>query len=402
MHVTAIVLVQVYASSNADTRIEFWAAIGAVFGVVLFVRGFQMLRYKRLVLNTPESKIRSASMGLVEIEGIAKGPQTIPAGITGDPCFYYRAVAWRLESDGKNRRWQCVADERLFIPFYLEDSTGRMLVNAQGADLDVHCNFKDEFGATFFGLKEVMLPNTQQFLTRYGLAYADRIRLEEYCIKPEYPLFVLGTLGRTTAQQDSQQYPASHFALTKTSHKSNFSLFGPTGSALLRFLGVNPGAEVKVVDLRGSTAAANLPNVCEDPAEQAVERPTPVATSWSAVSMDDAGMANVGSAVARHAASARSTSASAGSVAVADGVLAQPPMPAAPSRPKIDESGFEVNPAVAIGPGTDGRPFTISSNSLRQVVKALAWKSTLCIWGGPILTLGCLYILGISFGWIAL
>lgn len=402
MHVTAILLAQIYRSWDADTRIDFWAAIGAVFGVVLFVRGFQMLRYKRLVLNTPESKIRSASMGLVEIEGIAKGPQTIPAGITGDPCFYYRAVAWRLESDGKNRRWQCVADERLFIPFYLEDSTGRMLVNAQGADLDVHCNFKDEFGGTFFGMKEVMLPNTKQFLTRYGLAYADRIRLEEYSIKPEYPLFVLGTLGRNTAQQASQQYPTSHCALSNTSHKSNFSIFGPTGSAVLRFLGVTLGGEVKVVDLRVSSAAGNLPNVWKDPGDQGAESPTAVAASWSAVSMDDAGMAKVGSAIARHAASALSTSASAGSVAVADRVLAQPPMPAAPSRPKIDESGFEVNPVVAIGKGTDGTPFTISSNSQREVVKSLAWKSTLCIWGGPILTLVCLYILGISFGWIAL
>jgi E3 ubiquitin ligase len=394
MQVIAILLAQVYASSHADTRIEFWAAIGAVFGVVLFVRGFQMLRYKRLVLNTPESKIRSASMGLVEIEGMAKGPQTIPAGITGDPCFYYRAVAWRLESDGKNRRWQCVADERLFIPFYLEDPTGRMLVNAQGADLDVHCNFKDEFGATFFGTKDVMLANTQQFLTRYGLASADRIRLEEYCIKPEYPLFVLGTLGANTAQQDWQQNPASHFVLSKTSHKSNFSIFGPTGSAVLRLLGVTPGGEVTVVDLKGSSAAGNLPSVWKDPAVQAA--------SWSAVSMDDAGMANVGSAIARHAASAQSTSASPGSVAVADRVLAPPPVPAAPARSKIDESGFQANPTVAISKGTNGTPFTISSSSQREVVKALAWKSTLCIWGGPILTLVCLYILGISFGWIAL
>ena len=34
---------------------------------------------QRLILNTPSSKIRSASMGLVEITGMAKGPHTIPA-----------------------------------------------------------------------------------------------------------------------------------------------------------------------------------------------------------------------------------------------------------------------------------------------------------------------------------
>jgi E3 Ubiquitin ligase len=340
-------------------------------------------------------------MGLVEIEGTAKGPQTIPAGITGDPCFYYRAVAWRLENDGKNRHWQCVADERLFIPFYLEDSTGRMLVNAQGADLDVHCNFKDEFGATFFGMNDVMLPNTKQFLLRYGIADANPIRLEEYCIKPEYPLFVLGTLGRHAAPHDSQPYPASHFALTKASLKSNFSIFGPTGSAVLRFLGVTPGAAVKAVDLGSPSATGNLPNVWKDPAEQAAQSAPTAATSWSAISMDEAGMPKIGSAIARHAASKPATGASGGTVAVVDRVPAPTSMPVAPS-PKTDESGFEVNPAVAIGKGTDSTPFTISSHSQREVVKALAWKSTLCIWGGPMLTLGCLYILGISFGWIAL
>ena len=109
-------------------RLEFWAAIGAGLGVFLFFRGFSMLRYKRIILNTPFSKIRSASMGLVEISGMAHGPQTIPAGITGDPCYYYRAIAWQLKQSGKNQEWKRVADESLYVPFFVEDPTGRMLI----------------------------------------------------------------------------------------------------------------------------------------------------------------------------------------------------------------------------------------------------------------------------------
>ncbi len=231
-----IAIMTLALSTSTDMgKLEFWAAAGAIFGVFLFVRGFQMLRYKRLILNTPSSKIRSASMGLVEVTGMAKGPQVIPAGITGDPCYYYRATAWKLKQNGRNRDWERVADESLYVPFFVEDSTGRMLVNAQGAQLDVHCNFKDEIGTSFFGSSNMVPPNVSRFLLRYGLVGVEGIRLEEYCIKPEYPLFVLGTLGRNSSGQVPQWSPASHVPRSQASHAANLSFLGPTGSAILSF-----------------------------------------------------------------------------------------------------------------------------------------------------------------------
>jgi hypothetical protein len=50
------------------------AFVGVFAGVYLFYRGFRFLQRKRLILNTPASKIRSAAMGLVEINGLAVGP----------------------------------------------------------------------------------------------------------------------------------------------------------------------------------------------------------------------------------------------------------------------------------------------------------------------------------------
>jgi hypothetical protein len=41
----------------------------------------------------------------------------------------------------------------------------------------------------------------------------------------------------------------------------------------------------------------------------------------------------------------------------------------------------------------------ISWHSQREVVQSLAWKSALCIWGGPALTLACVYFLILSLGW---
>lgn len=391
------------ASFDSGGHVEFWAAVGAILGVVLFIRGFQMLRYKRLVLNTPESKVRSAAMGLVEIEGMAKGPQTIPAGISGDPCFYYRAVAWRMESDGRNRNWKRVADERLFVPFFLEDSTGRVLVNAQSADCDVHCNFKDEFGASFFAQADITPPHVRQFMMRYGLAYADRIRLEEYCIKPGYPLFVLGTLGRNAPAGPLQMYPTSHFALAKNSHQSKLNIFGPVATALLAGIGVEiSGASALGVDSSAPAAAAAATYTVQTPA---AAKPASPASSWSSLSMDETAMEKLNAAIARHSKPAAVSAAPvAAQRGVAAAVIDREPAGAAPPPPPppaVDASGFELHPAVAIGKGDAHAPFTISSQSQREVVGALAWKSTLCIWGGPILTLAGLFVLGILTGLIS-
>src|ERR1700730_7292382 len=178
---------------------DFWlgsmALVGALGGVALFFRGFRMLQYKRLILNTPFSKIRSASMGLVEVSGMPTGPQTIAAAITGEPCYYYRARAWQWVRSGSDKKWEQVLDESSSVPFFLEDSTGKVLISPGGADLDVHRNFTDELQTSRFGPGSLIPDSIRKFVAQRGLLSGDKIRLEERVIKPGYPLFVCGTLG---------------------------------------------------------------------------------------------------------------------------------------------------------------------------------------------------------------
>jgi hypothetical protein len=61
---------------------------------------------------------------------------------------------------------------------------------------------------------------------------------------------------------------------------------------------------------------------------------------------------------------------------------------------------FDLHPRVTIGTGERGDPFTISSQSQREVVQALAWKSMLYIWGSPVFTLACIYFLLVYWGWL--
>jgi hypothetical protein len=50
-------------TSRDEGRIVVWAMIGAAVGVYLFFRGFRMLQFKRLVLNTPLSKCAAPRWG---------------------------------------------------------------------------------------------------------------------------------------------------------------------------------------------------------------------------------------------------------------------------------------------------------------------------------------------------
>jgi hypothetical protein len=389
-------------ASRDQGRILAWSAVGAGIGLYLFYRGFCMLQFKRLVLNTPLSKVRGASMGLVELSGMAVGPIAIPAGVTGDPCYYYRATAWELRQSGNSRQWKQVANESLFVPFFLQDETGRMLVNAQGADMDVHCNFKDEFGGSFFSSGDMPMGPAEDFLLRYGIA-GRHVRVEEYCIKPDYPLFVLGTLCETHTPVRS--VPERHLCsasspirVRRSSLPGWYGLFGMLGTRI-------NGAQMESGDVGIRTSAAQGPRASTGTARPAAVG-APVTSSWASVSMDEV----------HPPVRAAKAMVAAGSIAQMDSESEREPdqMPApASNRPNaaislpdtspLDSSPsaeFDVSAGVAIGAGDGGNPFTISSESQRELVRALGWKSTACIWGGPALTITCVYLLLLTLGWL--
>lgn len=59
---------------------------------------------------------------------------------------------------------------------------------------------------------------------------------------------------------------------------------------------------------------------------------------------------------------------------------------------------YDLQARVAIGKGNARAPFTISCESQRDLILALGWKSAACIWGGPALTVTCVYILLLTLG----
>ena len=346
--------------------------LGVGLGVHLFYRGFRLLARKRLIMNTPTSKIRSAAMGLVEVSGLAAGPFTITAPLTGRPCYYYRTVAWQWKREGKNSRWVKVAEESCHLPFYLEDNTGNVLVNPQGAEIEMHCDFQDEFGTSLFASTLEIPSNVVSFCVRNGVPTDAKIKLEEYSIKPKNALFVLGTLAHN---------PGVSVAATPVrsvaAQPQGFSLRLPVLNASLGFAAsLNRGAEL----LPANFAAPTMPS----PRAAAGQPLDPAAQAKLSTVLAPAGITKASASAAAAVAPARVTGMANGQVAA----------------PAAHGEQFDVHPPVVLLKGAQDSSFFISWHSQRDVIQSLSWKSAVMIWAGPALTLLCVYLLAFEYGWL--
>ncbi len=105
----------------------------AVLAGICLWWGFHFLRLKRRVENTPTSKTRSLALGLVEVHGRARRKYALVSPMSQQPCVYYRLRRFRRD---RNNRWKLSSSsDSGHVPFYLEDDTGRVLVDPARASV---------------------------------------------------------------------------------------------------------------------------------------------------------------------------------------------------------------------------------------------------------------------------
>ncbi len=345
-------------------------AVGcASAGIYLFFLGFRMLRFKRLILNTPLSHIHSASIGLVEVTGTPVGPQVLSAPITGDPCYYYRVQAWQWVESNNKHEWSRVLDESLCVPFFLEDGTGRLLIDPCGASMDMHRNFTDEVGLFALQSPNLVPPRLREFLATRGLVPSEKIKLGERIIPQHFPLFVFGTLGENPTGNSWAPRPQPQVA----------------SPASFQF---QPG---------GGTFTFRMTSRRELPADKLlafadVMNRLPATQPETRVYRSDVPGIRASVAVTTMVSTPLSKATSAAAI---------PPAPLAAISPTNESTPreFDLHPSVCIGKGQRNEPFSISAQSQREVVGRLAWKSVACIWGGPALALVSIYFLKACFEW---
>ena len=354
-----------------------WCVIGFCAGIGLFFYGFRLLQRRHLILDTPFSKIRSAAMGMVEISGLAVGPYTMVAPITERECFYFRTLVWEWKQHGKNKQWVKVAGECLHVPFFVDDNTGRMLIDPRSADLDLHRDFEQEFCDSFFTTKEPAPSNVRAFLSRHGVVTNNKIKVEEFCIKPKNSLFILGTLTDNPGLEVSPQpvqdvspdstFTAHGFSLSLSAGREEFETASPVNQFSLQ----RPVHDPEVVHLSPAPGPLSASQMTQ---QQKI-----------AAALVKAGISNP---AAWHAA----------------GILPEPsrsvqaldnPSNAAGENTNgsSHSDDFDLHPAVVLMQGTNDKTFLISWRSQKEIASSLGWKSALMIWGGSALALVSLYLL---------
>jgi hypothetical protein len=366
-----------------------WLVIGLCVGLYLFIHGFRLLQRRQLILNTPVSKIRSASMGMVELSGLAVGPHTLVAPITARPCYYYRTFVWEWRQSGKNKQWVKVAAECMHVPFFLDDNTGKVMVDPRGADLDLHRDFQQEFCDSLFTLKEEAPPNVRDFLLRHGVSTRNKIKVEEFCIKPKNALFLLGTLdenpGLEVTPQPIHDDETSRFIIGNAlsfsvdSSKIRTALAPVIGDGnLLSGISLSGGlqhdpAYDEIYDKATAAASARVIRLSSDPG------PTKAA--------DMSQQQKIAAALMKAGISNPAAWSTAGLTRTTSAVTTDP---SANGNTDGSET-FDVHPPVVLMKGKNNPTFLISWRSQREVARSLGWKCTVMIWGGPVLVLLCLY-----------
>src|ERR1017187_8884599 len=122
-------------SDDLDADIGLLVGFGA--GLYYFYHGFRVYREYRVLLDTPEIPLRSVAMGLVHVHGKARAAQTITSPVTHTPCYFYKVDIERWVRDKDGGHFAHATTDADGMKFYLEDASGKVLVDAHNAEYDL-------------------------------------------------------------------------------------------------------------------------------------------------------------------------------------------------------------------------------------------------------------------------
>ncbi len=165
-------------------NLDIGLVVGFFGGIVAFFQGFRAYSKSRLLQDTPETPIRSIAMGFVRIHGKAKSDRLVTSPVTHTPCCYYAVeiLKWEIRTDSQTTSYGAGEDRGTWLHygaaadggwFYLEDATGRVLVNPHGAQYDLEMTGMREVGgatASSFATGGVSENELLAYVARVGLS----------------------------------------------------------------------------------------------------------------------------------------------------------------------------------------------------------------------------------------
>jgi hypothetical protein len=117
-------------------------AVGALIpvaaGVFLYRLGRGYQQKYRLIGQTPVGPVGKIAPGFVHVRGTVACAEPLTSPLTQSPCCYYRTTIERLTRSSQGAAsFTTIYSEPGAKAFYLDDGTGKVLVDPVGADYDV-------------------------------------------------------------------------------------------------------------------------------------------------------------------------------------------------------------------------------------------------------------------------
>jgi hypothetical protein len=117
-----------------------WLALaaGALAAVALTLAAVRLAKVKRLIENLPHVPIRGISCGVTDTGGelvLVDDVALLHAPYSHTPCVWYSFLKEENRGSGKRPRWVTLEKEISSQPIYLQDSEGRIAVNAANAEI---------------------------------------------------------------------------------------------------------------------------------------------------------------------------------------------------------------------------------------------------------------------------
>jgi len=199
----AIVVIMLGELPSGDDAMEslMYTVLFFLGGIALFLAGFLEYRNKRLVADTPTSRISAMAGGFVEVKGTVEAyEETLTAPLSGAECIYHSYTVKEKRDDPLDNHddWVTIDRGTDSVSFWLDDGSGKVLVDPRGADvripadLEMHAHSADKLPAR---IRE----NGEEMAQELGVAPAvfdpdmfdERKYTEEY-ITPGEAVYVLG------------------------------------------------------------------------------------------------------------------------------------------------------------------------------------------------------------------
>lgn len=181
-----------------------------IAGLAALGQGARQYITVRKIKNTPTSKVRSAAVGLVELVGKALPTEELKSPVTKSVSVYWHVMAeyyhHHHDRHGHDRdEWITFYSKSSNARFYVQDDTGKMLIDPAGGEVRIKADFQFEghmSDKAFFGLipqrqldAQVLnyLKENPEVEQAFKAHSNTNIRMYEYFVAPKDDIYVLGS-----------------------------------------------------------------------------------------------------------------------------------------------------------------------------------------------------------------